>query len=415
MTKASDAKYDAKSGLPVSQIAMVGLGLIAVVLPFIGWRSFSLPSSPSVDLSGAAQVVLPERVSALGRIEPVDGVITVGAPINEIVSDLVVVEGDWVEAGDVVAYLRSAAERLAEFDRAEQALAAAVAQLEADARYANAQAAEANTDYENLPAVQSEGLAAQQAVVDSLGRELDFARQELSRYDMLYRQGALSQNDIEQRRIVVAQKEEQLRQESALLQQRMASRDREIANARAELDTARVATDRAIAQSQVETARRDRALAEVRVENALIRAPISGRVLRTMTRSGETVSDNGRGKGAIFDMADTRQMVAIAEVYEANIHQIRKGQSAVITSRNGAFDSELTGKVIAIGNQIFKKDVLNDDPTARVDARVVEVKVLLDNPSAMAGFTNLQVDVDIEIATPVLRTSPSAPSKAPAP
>ena len=36
------------------------------------------------------------------------------------------------------------------------------------------------------------------------------------------------------------------------------------------------------------------------------------------------------------------------------------------------------------------------DPAARKDARVVEVKVLLDDPAAAAPFTNLQVDVEIE-------------------
>ncbi|MEO1404333.1 MAG: HlyD family efflux transporter periplasmic adaptor subunit, partial [Cyanobacteria bacterium J06635_1] len=158
--------------------------------------------------------------------------------------------------------------------------------------------------------------------------------------------------------------------------------------------------ERIQAQSQVETALRDLQLAQVRVENSLIRAPISGRVLRVLTHAGETVSDtNGRGKGSVLDIANTRQMNVVAEVHETSIRQVQMGQSVLVTSRNEAFEGELTGTVGLVGNQIFKKDVLNDDPTARVDARVVEVKILLDNPDAVARLTNLQVEVEIDTST----------------
>jgi hypothetical protein len=32
---------------------------------------------------------------------------------------------------------------------------------------------------------------------------------------------------------------------------------------------------------------------------------------------------------------------------------------------------------------------------ARTDARVIEVRILLDDPARVAGLTNLQVDVEI--------------------
>lgn len=382
------------SNLSISQLLMIALGLVSLMLPLLGWLSFSR-SPAEVDSPVAQRQLISSRISALGRIEPVGSVVTVGAPINEIVAKLAVQEGDWLKEGDVVAYLRSAAERMAEFDRAEQALAVAKLNLQTETQYAEAQVAAASTDYANLPAVQTEGLAAQAAVVSRLRRDLAFEQQELSRYEVLYRQGALARNDIEQRRSAVAQTEAQLQQELATLQQKQATGERDIANARANLTTTQANANRAISQRQVAIAQRELVLAEVRVENSLVRAPISGQVLRVITRTGETVSDNGRGKGAVVDMANTDQMNVIAEVFEANIQQVQLGQPALITSRNGAFEGELTGTVSVIGNQIFKKDVLNDDPTARVDARVVEVKILLDNPSLVAGLTNLQVDVEI--------------------
>jgi HlyD family secretion protein len=39
-----------------------------------------------------------------------------------------------------------------------------------------------------------------------------------------------------------------------------------------------------------------------------------------------------------------------------------------------------------------KADVLGTDPAARTNARVVEVDARLDDGSAVAGFTNMQVE-----------------------
>jgi len=44
----------------------------------------------------------------------------------------------------------------------------------------------------------------------------------------------------------------------------------------------------------------------------------------------------------------------------------------------------LNGKVAEIGWQIFKNNVLDDDPAANADARVVEVKIRLDDSQRVA-------------------------------
>lgn len=46
---------------------------------------------------------------------------------------------------------------------------------------------------------------------------------------------------------------------------------------------------------------------------------------------------------------------------------------------------------------IFKNDVLSVDPAADGDARVVEVKIRLNDSAAVSGLTNLQVDVQIQV------------------
>ena len=49
--------------------------------------------------------------------------------------------------------------------------------------------------------------------------------------------------------------------------------------------------------------------------------------------------------------------------------------------------------------QIKKQDVLDADPTADKDARVVEVKVRIDpeDNERIAGLTNLQVRITIDV------------------
>jgi HlyD family secretion protein len=52
-----------------------------------------------------------------------------------------------------------------------------------------------------------------------------------------------------------------------------------------------------------------------------------------------------------------------------------------------------------VGLQIGKKDVLDTDPAADTDARVVEVDILLSPEASrrVSGLTNAKVLVDIEL------------------
>ena len=55
----------------------------------------------------------------------------------------------------------------------------------------------------------------------------------------------------------------------------------------------------------------------------------------------------------------------------------------------------MTGKVERIGHLVARNEALGLDPVARIDSRIVEVFILLDDPKAVASLTNLQVDVEI--------------------
>jgi HlyD family secretion protein len=88
-------------------------------------------------------------------------------------------------------------------------------------------------------------------------------------------------------------------------------------------------------------------------------------------------------------------MYAIAEVYETDIARIVPGQRARISL--AALDEPLTGVVENTELSVGRMDVLGTDPIAKTDARVVEVKILLDDGGSVARYTNMQVKVEIGI------------------
>jgi HlyD family secretion protein len=140
---------------------------------------------------------------------------------------------------------------------------------------------------------------------------------------------------------------------------------------------------------QLQEARADVARSRADLEQALVRSPIAGRVLKIHTRSGERVGDQG-----IAEIGRTDAMTAVAEVYETDISRIRVGQRATIASP--AFPRAVGGTVERIGGLVGKLDVLGTDPVARTDARVIEVEIKLDDSTLVSGMTNLQVEVVFE-------------------
>lgn len=112
-----------------------------------------------------------------------------------------------------------------------------------------------------------------------------------------------------------------------------------------------------------------------------------------------TGSEGSDAEDRIVDIGRTEQMVVVAEVDEADIGKVRLGQKATIASDNQAFSGNIQGVVTEIGRLIGKKDVLDNDPAADVDARVVEVKISLtvEASQQVSGLTNAKVIAKINI------------------
>jgi HlyD family secretion protein len=147
-------------------------------------------------------------------------------------------------------------------------------------------------------------------------------------------------------------------------------------------------TEVAEVQSEVDNAVAAEMRARTELEQAYIRAPSAGQILRINYRNGEKVGDRG-----IVELAETNEMMVVAEVYQTDVNNIKIGQIA--KANTSAFSEELTGTVAEIGKQIDRQKVFSDRPGENLDRRIIEVKIKLDPNSSLrvANLTNLQVRV----------------------
>jgi HlyD family secretion protein len=220
------------------------------------------------------------------------------------------------------------------------------------------------------------------------------AKIDLARFQELNASGAISRQELDRQQATVNRLSADLGNAAATKQRLEQARLSDINNAQAQVVSAQATTARSQVASRVDSAAQSLALAEAQLARTVVRSPQAGQVLDVFAYPGEAVAP---GDGPILALGDTRQMVVVAEVYETDIGLVALSQPATITSRNGAFSDTLTGTVSEIGLQIAKNDVLDDDPAANADARVVEVRVAVDQSEAVAALTNLQVDVAIDI------------------
>ncbi|HLO86386.1 MAG TPA: HlyD family efflux transporter periplasmic adaptor subunit, partial [Nostocaceae cyanobacterium] len=105
----------------------------------------------------------------------------------------------------------------------------------------------------------------------------------------------------------------------------------------------------------------------------------------------------GNEPKGIMELANTEQMVVVAEVYQSDIGKVKIGKDAVITG--DAFTGQLRGTVYEITQQVARQNVFSNEPGENLDSRVVEVKIRLnpEDSKKVVGLTNLQVQTSISL------------------
>jgi len=376
----------------------IGTGLIAVAaLTGGGLYASGALDAPLTSIEPASGgVVAPSApaarvaVAALGRIEPESEIIDVAAPLVDRLDRLLVAEGDEVRAGQPLGYLGVHDERRADRDEIAAELAEARRRLAAETALGEAEIRAAAVKVDEVAEVYPLRIAMLEAKVRSLDIQLGNNRDILNSRRELFESNMGPRRAFDDQRTMVRRNEEDLSMARTELAQLRASMRIEGEKAAAELARAKAALARATAAVAVESLEKRLLLAEARLAQAEVRAPIDGRVLKVLTRPGERKVDT-----PILKMGNTARMHAVAEVYETDIRFVREGQRATV--RSPALARALSGKVVKIGNLIYKNDVLDVDPAANTDRRVVEVRIALEDGGEAARLTNLTVDVVIDV------------------
>ncbi|MDX2241082.1 MAG: ABC exporter membrane fusion protein [Leptolyngbyaceae cyanobacterium bins.302] len=358
------------------------------------WRSQATQPTPPPVTPAAPQI---KTVTALGRLEPQGEIIKLSAPTStngNRVEQLLVQEGDPVQAGQIIAILDSRDQLEAAYEQAQEDVRVAQSQLaitRAGAKQGeiNAQRAEIT----RLEAQRQGDVSAQAATVARLASELQNAEIEFNRYQSLYQEGAETALNLDRKRLALNTAQKNVEEARAVLARIQTTSPAQLNQAQANLE--RIAevrpVDVAAKQAEVDRALAAMKQAKANLDRAYVKAPIVGEILEIHTRPGEVVGTDG-----IADLGKTQQMDAIAQVYQSDIGKVKLGQQARVSSDSIA--GELTGSVQRIDSQVKRQTIVNTDPSTNVDGRVVEVHIALDKASSQraAKFTNLQVTVEIE-------------------
>lgn len=297
-------------------------------------------------------------VLALGRLIPRGDVASVSMPFGSSDARIESVElavGDIVKRGDVVAVLDN------------------LSQLEASMELASANLQVAEVSLSRSRSANSASLREAQASLLSAEATADSAMSELERVTSLLERGVTTRATFD------------------TVQSTAAQAIREVERARATLSRYTVngdslQADIAVAQANVAAARAEQSRARADLERAYVRSPIDGQVLEIHVRPGERPGSEG-----VVDIGDTSQMSVELEVFQTMIGKISLGDKVVLSAR--ALPQDLTSVVTSIGLQINRQSIIDDDPAANTDARVVEVVATLDEASSRLAskFTNLEV------------------------
>ena len=354
-----------------------------------------------------SEIVAPElipltNVVAFGRLAPKGEIISLSVPNAEDsrVNKMMVEEGDWVEANQVIAILQGIDRKERDLEEARRNVELQRAKLKKtkSGDFKEAEIAAQQANIERLNAQLRYETIEREAALASTKAELEQARITYQRNVSLTQQGAISQDELDKANERLSIIEARLNQREAELNNTLKTTEKQIAQEIKNLARLREVrpVDIEIAEAELELAKVAVEQRKADLEDTKVRVPVAGRILRINTRVGERV-DTEKG---IIELGQTDQMYAIAEIYETEITKIKLGQKATIVSEYGGFEGEIMGEVAHVGLQVGKRTLTGDsaDPTNDENTRVVEVKIRIDDQytQKVAALTNMQVRVSVD-------------------
>jgi HlyD family secretion protein len=351
-------------------IAIAAFLLTLSLVLFSKWSGTSRASAASTETPRRETATL---IAGPGRVEPSSEDIKIGSELSGRLQSVNVEEGDAVRRGQVLAVLENADYR-AGVDSAEAILRAKGAVLRKVLNGARRQERDQATS----------SVREAEAVMKNTQSELEHRQK-------LYAAGVISREELDR-----------------------AARESEVAKAKYEsaveqhslVDDHAREEDQALAEADLQLAKSQLAEARARYEKTFIKSPIEGTVLRKHHRSGESVSNSSTVPDPVLTVGDKRVLRVRVDVDETDVGRIHPGQKAYVTA--DAFRKQkFWGRVVRVGEQLGPKNVRTDEPTERVDRKILETLVELDSGAQLPD--GLRVDAFI-----VGSSSEVASSSAPA-
>ncbi len=285
-----------------------------------------------------------DLIAGAGRVEPRSENIKLGSELNGMLQHVYVKEGDTIHRGQV----------LAELDNADYR--AQVESAEADVKQKQAELRKViNGSRQQERREASSSVAEAEAV-------MNHARLEKDRYRKLFEAGVVSREEADNyaKEYDVAK---------AQFDEMSHHRDLVDASGREE--------DRTMAEADLQLAQAKLDEARAMLEKTCIRSPIDGTVLRRHHREGETVSNSASAPDPIFTVGDTSSLRVRVDVDEADVSKLALGEPAYVTAE--AYGNQrFSGHVVQIGQELGRKNVRTDEPTERVDMKILETLIALD-------------------------------------
>jgi HlyD family secretion protein len=340
-------------------ILLIGAAVFVITLSLLIRSANSRTASTPVATTAASQGETTTLIAGPGRVEPLSEDIKIGSELSGKLKSVNVEEGDAIRPGQVLAVLEND-DYLAQVRSAEAQVLAKEATLRKVINGARRQErAEAFSSATEAKAV------------------LDNTRSEMDRRQKLYEAGVISREESERyaREYDVAQaKYQEASEHHSLIDDQAREEDRALAKA-----------DLQLAQAQLQEAK-------ARYEKTVIRSAIDGTVLRKHHRKGENVSNSSTVSDPILTIGDKKILRVRMDVDETDVSKVRLGQKAYVTA--DAFGKQkFWGHVVRIGQQLGPKNVRTDEPTERVDRKILETLVELDQGAQLP--VGLRVDAFI--------------------
>jgi HlyD family secretion protein len=301
-------------------------------------------------------------ISAPGRVEAISEEIRVSSELSGRLHSVPVEEGDRVHKGQVLAQIENE-DYIARVSAAEATLAQRQAELERTINGARSQERRAS----------EASLKAAKAVLDNARREAE-RRRNLADKEMI------SHDEAEryERAYQVAQADyERASQEFSLID----------ADARVE--------DRRRAEAAVATAEAQLSEARAFLEKTYIRSPLDGIVLRKFRHAGESVST--QFDSPVVTLADDSSLRVRLDIDETDVAHLRVGQPAYVTAEAYG-PQKFTGRIIRVGHILGRKNIRTDEPSERVDTKILETLVQLDPGQQLP--LGLRVDAYVQTESP---------------